>query len=304
MFLGFELNIHKDKASTVLELNRNKRRPEYHGELIRQFFTSSFKVITENFNSIFKSDELKSLGSMFLNYYQEQFDFLNKFDVKRFNQWENLEIKIGDKNYKIKELLSEIDSLKLIYDRRINSHFGDVYEVKDKELSISLRGGSPSYDYTTFILSKFSEVMTSIKKVEDVETNVKQIIFSKNAQGNPVEESEIKRILISTKNNYYSSRCIIPCVEKYFKLRLKDDAHEAYVYHYRFDYYLSLQYPKMLSPYISVEDGNDKTELQLALNDKLHDWVFKNRYDEKTTLEEIKEYYQKFIDEFKLEDLK
>src|SRR5690606_25114407 len=36
MFLGFELNIHKDKASTVLELNRNKIRPEYNGELIRQ----------------------------------------------------------------------------------------------------------------------------------------------------------------------------------------------------------------------------------------------------------------------------
>jgi hypothetical protein len=146
--------------------------------------------------------------------------------------------------------------------------------------------------------------MTSIQKVENVEANVKQIIFSKKAQGNPVEESEIKRILINTKNNYYSSRSIIPCVEKYFKLRLKDDAHEAYVYHYRFDYYLNIQYPKMLSPYISVEDGNDKAELQLALNDKLYDWVFKNRYDEKTTLEEIKEFYQKFIDEYKIENLK
>src|SRR5690606_40998532 len=39
-FLGFELNIHKDQASTVLELNRNKVRPEYHHELNRQFFTS------------------------------------------------------------------------------------------------------------------------------------------------------------------------------------------------------------------------------------------------------------------------
>jgi hypothetical protein len=303
MFLGFELNIHKDKASTVLELNRNKIRPEYHGELTRQFFTSSFKVITEYFNTLFESDELKSLGSMFLNYYHEQFDFLNSFDVKKFNQWKNLGIQIGEENHKIKDLLTSIDTLKIIYDRRINSHFGDLYAINKNELSISLGGGAPSYDYTTFLLSKFSEIMTSIQKVEDVETNVKQIIFSKNAQGNPVEESEVKRILINTKNIYYSSRCIIPCVKKYFKLRLKDDAHEAYVYHYRFDYYLSLQYPKMLSPYISVEDGNDKTELQLALNDKLYDWVFKNRYDAKTTLEEIKEQYQKFINEYKLDDL-
>jgi hypothetical protein len=214
-----------------------------------------------------------------------------------------LGIQIGEENHKIKDLLTSIDTLKIIYDRRINSHFGDLYAINKNELSISLGGGAPSYDYTTFLLSKFSEIMTSIQKVEDVETNVKQIIFSKNAQGNPVEESEVKRILINTKNIYYSSRCIIPCVKKYFKLRLKDDAHEAYVYHYRFDYYLSLQYPKMLSPYISVEDGNDKTELQLALNDKLYDWVFKNRYDAKTTLEEIKEQYQKFINEYKLDDL-
>ncbi len=304
MFLGFELNVHKDKASMVLELNRNKIRPEYNGELIQQFFSSSFKVITENFNEAFESEEAKQLGSMFLNYFHEQYDFLSKFEVKKFNQWENLEINIGDTNHKIKDLLNTIDSLKIIYDRRMNSHFGDLYEIKDKELSISLRGGSPSYDYTTFLMSKFSEIMTSIQKVEDIESNVRQIIFSKNVQGNPVEESEIKRILISTKNNYYSSRCIIPCVEKYFKLRLKDDAHEAYVYHYRFDYYLNLQYPKMLSPFISVEDGSDKTELQLILNDKLYNWVYKNRYDEKTTLEEIKEYYQMFTNEYKINDLK
>lgn len=304
MFLGFELNIHKDKASMVLELNRNKIRPEYHRELIRQFFTSSFKVITESFNDIFESDEAKKSGSMFLNYYYEQFDFLIQFDVKRFNQWENLEINIGNTNYKIKDLLNTIDCLKIIYDSRINSHFGDVYEIKNKELSISLRGGSPSYDYTIFLLGKFSETMSSIQKVEDIETNVKQIIFSKKEQKSPVEESEIKRILILTKSSYYSSRCIIPCVEKHFKLRLKEDAHEAYVYHYRFDYFLNFLYPKMLSPYISVEDGNGKTELQLVLNDKLYDWVYKNRYDDKTTLEEIKECYQKFVGEYKIDDLK
>ncbi|MFN8313912.1 MAG: ATP-binding protein [Cyclobacteriaceae bacterium] len=303
MFLGFELNIHKDKASIVLELNRNKIRPEYHGELVRQFFTSSFRIITENFNNIFESDEAKKLGSMFLNYYGGQLDYLAQFDVKKFNQWENLEVTIANTNHKINDLLKTIDSLKLIYDRRINLYFGDSYEIEDNELTIHLRGGSPSHDYTTFLLTKFSEIMTSIQKVEDIEANVKQIIFSKNEQKSPVEDSEIRRILISTKNSSFSSRCIIPCGEKYFKLRLKDDAHEAYVYHYRFDYYLNLQYPKMLSPYISIEDGNDKTELKLVLNDKLYNWVYKNRYDDKTNLDEIKEYYQKFVEEYKIADL-
>lgn len=303
MFLGFELNIHKDKASSVLELNRNKIRPEYNRELTRQFFTSSFKIITENFDGLFDSNELKSLGSMFLNYYYEQFDYLKDFDIKRFNQWENLEVNIGGKNYNFTNLLKTIDSLILIYDRRINSRIGDSYEIKNKELSISLRGGVPSNDYTIFLLNKFRKKMTSIEKIEDVQTNVTQIIFSKKEQGNPVPESEIKRILINTNNIYYSSRCIIPCIKKYFKLRLKDDAHEAYVYHYRFDYYLNLRYPKMLSPYISVNDTEDNTELRLSLNEKLYNWVFTNRYDKETTLEEIKKQYQTFINEYKIEDL-
>src|SRR5690606_19865173 len=125
-FLGFELNIHKDQASTVLELNRNKVRPEYHHELNRQFFTSSFKVITENFDSIFESIETKCMGSMFLNYYHEQYDFLKSFDVKKFDQWENLEINVSETIYKIKDLLNDIDILKVVYDRRTKSHFADL----------------------------------------------------------------------------------------------------------------------------------------------------------------------------------
>ena len=304
MFLGFDLNIHKDKALTVLELNRNKIRPEYHGELTRQFFTSSFKVIIKNFNSLFQNDESKSLGSMFLNYYHEEFDFLNSFDVKKFNQWENLEITIANKNYKIKKLLDEIVSLKIIFETNKISNFRDNYTIDGEELSISLRSSIPTYGYTTFLLKKFYEFMTFIKKIEDNEKSEIQIIFSKNDQENPVEESEIQSILINLNNNYYSSRCIIPCVKKYFKLRLKDDAHEAYVYHYSFYNGMYLKYPKMLSPYIRVKDSNNKTVLQLALNDKLFDWVLKNRYDEKTTIEDIKEQYQNFINEYKLEDLK
>lgn len=306
LFLGFEINIHKDKASRVLELNRNKIRSEYHGELNRQFYTSTFNLITENFDEVFVSEKQKQLGSMFLNYYYKQFDFLSNFNVNKFNQWEKFKINTGHKYYTIIDLLNRIDSLKIIYDKKTNSDLGDVYTINKKELTINIIGGSPSFAYTAFIIKYFGESMTSIKKVEDLEANEKQIILSKNIQGNPVEESEIRNILIKTKSNYYSSRCIIPCIEKYFKLRLKDYAHEAYLYHYSFGigHYLNLQYPKMLSPLISVELRDYQTELQIVLNDKLYNWVYKNRYDEKTTLEEIKEYYQKFIDEYKIDDLK
>lgn len=154
MFLGFELNIHKDKASTVLELNRNKIRYEYSNELKRQFFTSAFRVIMDNFDDIFPNNESKILGSIFLNYYHKEIDFLAQFDIKKFNQWENLEINIeGNISHKIKDLLHNIDILKIIEDKRIDSRFGDFYKLKDKELSITLRNGKPSYDYTMFIFS-------------------------------------------------------------------------------------------------------------------------------------------------------
>jgi hypothetical protein len=248
---------------------------------------------------------------MFLNYYHKQFDFLSDFNVKRFNHWENFEITINGENYKLIDLLNTIDSLRISYNLKMNYHSVDSYKINNKELSITLSIGSvPFYDYTNFLLTKFNERMTLTQKVEDVEKSEVHIILSKNAQGNPIKESEIKHILISTKNDSYSSRCIIPCAEKYIKLRLNDDAYEGYVFHYRFDYSYrfdynsNLKYPKMLSPYISVEDGNNKKELQIALNDKLYDWVYKNRYDKMTTLKEIKENYQKFVDDYKVEDLK
>lgn len=139
--------------------------------------------------------------------------------------------------------------------------------------------------------------------MESVEENVRQIIFSNKEQKSIVEASEIKDILIYIRNHYIYSRCMIPCVEKYFKLRLKDDAHESFVPNYKLFYYLNLQYPKMLSPFVSVRDEENNLKLQIALNDKLYDWVYKNRYDGKTTLEEIKETYQKFTDEYKIEEL-
>ena len=60
----------------------------------------------------------------------------------------------------------------------------------------------------------------------------------------------------------------------------------------------------MLSPFISVEDADSKTELQIALNSRLYDWVYTNRYVSSTTLEEIKELYRAFIEEYKIEELK
>jgi hypothetical protein len=52
--------------------------------------------------------------------------------------------------------------------------------------------------------------------------------------------------------------------------------------------------PKMLSPFIIKDDKK-----VVVVNDKLINWVYDNRYDSNTSIENIKESYEKFIEEYK-----
>ena len=122
-FLGIEINIHKDKASKVLTLNRNKIRPEYRVTLYKDTLYSAFKVITTHFDSIFIQEQEKAIGSMFLSFYSDN-ELLKKFDISQYNHWEKLKINVGDKELTFKELLNSIESLKLIYDNNISTKFG------------------------------------------------------------------------------------------------------------------------------------------------------------------------------------
>ncbi len=69
--LGFSVNIHQEKASEVLTLNRNKIKPEFHQKLFNQLLDSAFKIIVENFDNIFKTEEERAIGSMFLHFYSD-----------------------------------------------------------------------------------------------------------------------------------------------------------------------------------------------------------------------------------------
>jgi len=301
-FLGIECNIHKDKASKVLTLNRNKIRPEYNNNLYEDLMFSAFKTLTTNFDTIFKEERDKAIGSMFLNFYSRE-DVVKKFDVSSYNHWEKLKINLGDKEVTFKSLLNSIDSLKIIYDNTISPEFGDVYSLDKKELTIKIRGGMPSFDYTDFFLYKASEVFTSFSKSTTPQNNVREVLFTKQKQTNPITKIALEAILKNLKGSYSSARRIIPCLKDFFALRLKDNAFIPYVYHYRFDDHIYLPYPKMLSPFVSEEYEERKYRLKVVLNDKVYDWVFENRYDTKTTREEIIETYKRFLETFNIDDL-
>jgi hypothetical protein len=59
---------------------------------------SAFKIIVEYFDDIFKSEEEKGIGSMFLYFYSEN-EIVNKYDISPFKYWEKLKIIIGDTSY-------------------------------------------------------------------------------------------------------------------------------------------------------------------------------------------------------------
>ena len=49
----------------------------------------------------------------------------------------------------------------------------------------------------------------------------------------------------------------------------------------------------MLSPYIK-----EVNEIKVLVNDKFFNWVYDNRYNSETTVENIKSFYDKFIIDF------
>lgn len=302
-FLGIEANIHKDKASIVLKLNRNEILPEYSEVLINQILYSTFKISIEHFDEIYKNEIEKMVGSMFLNYYSTS-DSVKNFDISKYDQWKKYKINVGTQEIELDQLIKSIDSLCIQYDDRFNGTISDTFVLNGRDLIITIRGRMASSNSTEFFLSKATKLFTSIRKIEHSEQNLTEVRYSNDDQNGFVTKVDLKKILFSKSNWYsFSSRMIIPTIEEYVTLRIKEGAHEPYVHIYRFDSYWNFPFPKMLSPYVTQENSKGVREIRLSLNDKVYNWVYANRYDSKTTLEEIKLSYDKFIKEFDIDQI-
>jgi hypothetical protein len=291
------------KASKVLTLNRNKIKSEYYKHLKKDFLESSLKLVTENFEQIFITDEGKWLGSMFINYYSMD-KKLQHFNTGNFKHWENLDIKFSNssKSMTIFNILNFITTLRIVYTENMINFF-DRYELIDKELKISFANRS-YYDFSRFFLLKAKEHFTSFTTINPTEPNVtKEVVLSKGEQGSPIPDENILDIIKQLLGRAYSARSIIPCIKEFFILRIKNDAHAGYVYFYGLNNDFDLPFPKMLSPFISQRNPDDKSYLMEKVNDKLIDWVYENRFDKATTKEQIIEGYKAFCQKINLEEI-
>lgn len=313
LFLNLDVNIHKQKANQILTLNRNKIKSEAEKEIYNQILISSFEIITQQFDKIFIDDKAKEIASLFLEFYKSENDFLESFEISKFQQWKNFEIKnlSNGNDMKIYQILNDIITLEVIFSGENRQYPpNDFFTYIDKTLTIESSGQSVNSSISQFI---FSKIENRISKIEDFEYadngELKSIKFSlKLNPADFIPEGKYLTILQKSVSWNRSSRKIIPCLKKYNKLRLREDAFLPYLYHFKFSHSVDFIYPKMASPFVveefENEDSKNRYNASIILNEKLYHWVFENRYETSTTREDIKNYYKKFTEEFSLEIVK
>ena len=227
---------------------------------------------------------------MFLNYYSNE-KTKKKFYVSSFNDYENVEFKIkDDESKKLLELL-QMDEIHI--EREDNYDQSGKYlslKVTDKKFYIEFNLQIDNED----ILFLLHIAKSHFKSINILNKDDKEIfILSKKEQKNPyTNNKDFKKILATLDRNYSRNRVFLPCqIEEYKHLRIKDTAFIPMVGSIGLSNFKFV--PKMLSPYIKEGD-----KINVLTNDKFFDWVNTNKYDSKTTLEDIKNSYEQFIKDF------
>jgi hypothetical protein len=294
-FLSFEINIHNEKASNVLTLNRKEMKLEYEDQFDKEFKKSVLKIITEDFEKIFSTEEEKWFGSMFISANFEDKDLQNKF-----RHWENFEIPMSNgQQMKMKTILDSITKLTIVYNDTV---FLDTYDLNHTELKVTFSNRGSRYDFSKFFLLKAKELFKSFSIIHATELNNVDVIFTMEEQGSPIPDEKIFDFIKKLK---YSSvaRGITYCLKEHFILRIKDDAYPPYVRHNLFFRDIYLPFPRMLSPFIRKVTDSGQAILVEKINETLIDWVYEYKFDKETTKEQIIEGYKAFCQKINLEEI-
>ena len=288
-FISMAINIHADSATEVLTLNRNGIKKEYHKRLVKYLFKALFRIITTNYND-FNNEEKKYL-SMFLDYYSKSDIDFKEFDLSKYNEYETVKFDVGKKKYMITEILN-MKKIKIIYFNNTTLHSSQIkYNIKNKTFIIEVTNHAND-EIMDFLLYKVREYFKSI--IAFKKDNTKIVVISKKKQKNPYKDKEYEKIIKSlTKHSFYSNRVFLPCMIKEYKsLRLKSTASIPWV-HYHDSLSRIFNMPKMLSPFMATDKNKE-----VVVNEKLIKWVYENRYDNNTSIKNIKKSYDEFIKQY------
>lgn len=292
-FLSFQINILSGDAKNILTLNRNEIQSDYNRILKEKVMEAAFDILSKHYNDL--EEEVKKYASMFVNYY-----YLNEdkrralFGSYALDEWKQLVI--GDEKKMSLEKILQYDSIIV----NQSKHF-------QKEIVLN-----PKNHHTLEILTNVygNEILDFITNKMD---NRKLKLFTNKCE-NEIEvyhefskgESEVIIDDWSTWFKQYLSqvhysRNLMPCVEKYKTIRVKENGFMWGRYDFTF-HEVKQTYPLMICPYVKFSDnghlyGNNK--LKVSVSEKLYKMVYDCRFDEFVTMEQIKETYQQFLADMK-----
>ncbi|MDN5109117.1 ATP-binding protein [Aliarcobacter butzleri] len=286
--LIFEINI-LGKASDILSIDRNRIKDESRKKIQNKLIEAIFDYGINNYENLFDNEEKKIYASIFFNLRNQIIE--NKFNIEKDIYWKKYKIKDKfGKTIEMGEICEKFTSVKIIKD---DNYKKVDYEILEDELKIYLY--KDYYLMDTFLECLFVKINDYFKSVFINDEN--EIIIKKEEQKDYMTEKKYQLFLKNLKNDSYSSRSLIPCQIKYLKIRLKDQVYFEKMGIYGLNGYFHA--PIMLSPFVVIINKEKNKIVETKISDKLINWVYDNRFDEKVTKEEIKNTYGDFIKEFR-----
>ena len=290
-YLILEVNILKIDAKEILSLDRNTIKQEYEEKLWTQIFESILIVLKESFDTVFKTELEKQIGSMFLHSYASLVE--KTINLKQFQHWRSYKIKLKNgESKKLGEIFTNITSTEIRISEMAHNTKPDEYSIENDTFKIKIDGHGFN-KITSFIILIAQKHFQFIKEIVPSENNVRKTTILIKEEPEAIIPIDLFYKVFSQHlklRSTSSCRQFIPCNKSYDALYLKPDfnPHYSNIYYMIDGFNWECEY--MVSPYIVKQK-----ELVLSNIEKLIEWTFENRLKQETTKKEIEAAYKTFI---------
>lgn len=290
-YLAFQINILSGDAKEILTLNRDKIQSDYFPKFRNAFMDAVYEILSKHYYEF--DEELKKHASMFIDFYYN--DDLKKsvFGTVLPAEWKGLIVGGRDSSKTMEDVL-KYDTIILDDDYLSRYPIIDLlFKEKDANtLEIAYYNYNELIDFITY------------------KTENHKLRYCTNERGKTCIEitKGDSEVIIDNWSVWFKqylsrndcSRSLMPCVNGYKALQIREGVNTLWYRDFTFEM-VRQAYPQMICPYVRVskEGYHHPQNLKVSISDKLYKFVYDNRFDESVTMEQIKEAYQRFIDDTK-----
>lgn len=262
-FLGWRVNILSKSSKEILLVNRNDIKSERCSSITHAIRRLGIRWIEDNWNILDDKERIRCAA--FIEYFG---DNKQKKDMKQY--WQKLSI--------LEVPIEKILSYKIVV-IAVGKSEAKIVKEKNKIIIYEDYLHDDFFDFLFYIIKKYYTYGLIFKCYRDENGKIKRLFeFHKDHD----DRMDLESLLRALSNG---SRYIIPC-NGYEKLRLKDDDSITAMGE-QIHFFEKVIYSKMVCPCIKRN-----RMIEWNCSDKLYQWVYDNRFDEKVTLDEIKDEYE------------